>query len=852
MDIDILTAWTTASTSLSSPPSVVAAAKRTFATFLDPFTATDLEERKTREVEEAYQVLSRERGGLEDALEDYLDTLRASFPLLTHEIHTSLSAFSAEDDDSRKFDIVLSLLQRIGEWIHRWQAPVQAVWATPTALTHLRSTLLTHLHHSLPPSFAPALSHFLRQLLRLPSPSSLSFSTATTSSSQPHPPIPTLALPTLLTLLDRFDPLLFSLIYEEIEARVRAECEGKWGERKLEGLVGWLNGAAPAFPSSSSGNKGKERAREGAGMGTAAGTEGGVLGWISAIYDVDSGASFSGGAGGGEGKERGKKESGGKDEAGGGGAKKFLKPTFSRFEYHIHKTLAALRTTEMYDMILAFPASMPALEDLRLCLLKSPSRPALLSSLSRSLRTRLLHPGTDTREVLRVYILLVRALRVVDPSGVLMARAAGEVRGYLRARKDTIPHIVSSLVSPPPSSSSPSSTSSSHFSLAEELRATTNPDLAKGRMVLADGKEGDEAENYADPKWTPEPVEAPSDYRRSRSADIIQLLVSIYDTKDVFVKELQVLLAQRLLAIRDYRLEGEIATLQTLKLRFGEPALQGCDVMVKDLQDSQRMDEKVHSTTGADGHGSDGGLGNLPLHATIVSRLFWPSFQRQELKLPGQLGRAQQSYSLAYSRVSTHKKLRWLPQLGSVNLTVELADGRSVTTDATPVQAAVLELFDKQDTWSTSALASTLRLPDPSLARNALYFWSNLSVLRSLPSSEANGETDLWRLIEHASAVGAGEGEAEVVQQHVVEEEKQAVQSVEEKRVEEMRVFWQFIQGMLTNLGALPLSRIHSTLNMLAPGYKGKTTDELVALLEACAADGLVTKTQKGEWKMVK
>lgn len=47
-------------------------------------------------------------------------------------------------------------------------------------------------------------------------------------------------------------------------------------------------------------------------------------------------------------------------------------------------------------------------------------------------------------------------------------------------------------------------------------------------------------------------------FRKSKGADVIQLLVSIYDTKDVFVKELQVLLAQRLLAIRDYALEAEV------------------------------------------------------------------------------------------------------------------------------------------------------------------------------------------------------------------------------------------------------------------------------------------------------
>lgn len=36
-----------------------------------------------------------------------------------------------------------------------------------------------------------------------------------------------------------------------------------------------------------------------------------------------------------------------------------------------------------------------------------------------------------------------------------------------------------------------------------------------------------------------------------------------------------------------------------------------------------------------------------------------------------------------------------MPQLGSVNLTIELKD-RKITTDATPLQAAVIELFDKQ------------------------------------------------------------------------------------------------------------------------------------------------------------
>lgn len=42
---------------------------------------------------------------------------------------------------------------------------------------------------------------------------------------------------------------------------------------------------------------------------------------------------------------------------------------------------------------------------------------------------------------------------------------------------------------------------------------------------------------------------------------MISTLVSIYDSKDLFVKELQVLLAQRLLAITDGNFEKEVKVL---------------------------------------------------------------------------------------------------------------------------------------------------------------------------------------------------------------------------------------------------------------------------------------------------
>ncbi len=48
------------------------------------------------------------------------------------------------------------------------------------------------------------------------------------------------------------------------------------------------------------------------------------------------------------------------------------------------------------------------------------------------------------------------------------------------------------------------------------------------------------------------------DFRTNKPSDIISTLVSIYDSQDLFVKELQVLLAQRLLAIKYGNLDKEV------------------------------------------------------------------------------------------------------------------------------------------------------------------------------------------------------------------------------------------------------------------------------------------------------
>jgi anaphase-promoting complex subunit 2 len=48
------------------------------------------------------------------------------------------------------------------------------------------------------------------------------------------------------------------------------------------------------------------------------------------------------------------------------------------------------------------------------------------------------------------------------------------------------------------------------------------------------------------------------DYRKTTSGDIVSVLLNIYDSKEVFVKELQFILAKRLLSSKDYDVEKEV------------------------------------------------------------------------------------------------------------------------------------------------------------------------------------------------------------------------------------------------------------------------------------------------------
>ncbi|GBG67407.1 hypothetical protein CBR_g543 [Chara braunii] len=106
-------------------------------------------------------------------------------------------------------------------------------------------------------------------------------------------------------------------------------------------------------------------------------------------------------------------------------------------------------------------------------------------------------------------------------------------------------------------------------SLFEELGRSATMLEAEDSEFDPEQGDGEEAWTAA-MRWDPDPVEAdPSKTSRSRRMmDIISTLVGIYGSKELFVNEYRLMLADKLLAKSDYDTDRDIKTLELLKVCF--------------------------------------------------------------------------------------------------------------------------------------------------------------------------------------------------------------------------------------------------------------------------------------------
>ncbi|XP_034696218.1 anaphase-promoting complex subunit 2 isoform X1 [Vitis riparia] len=510
-----------------------------------------------------------------------------------------------------------------------------------------------------------------------------------------------------------------------------------------------------------------------------------------------------------------------------------------RLEYFAYETLQDLRIAKLFEIIVDYPDSSPAIEDLKQCLEYTGQHSKLVDSFISALRYRLLTAGASTNDILHQYVSTIKALRTIDPAGVFLEAVGEPIRDYLRGRKDTIKCIVTMLTDG--TGGNPNGPGNTGDSLLEELNRDEENQENAG---IDDDFNIDEKQDWINAeRWEPDPVEADplKGSRNRRKVDILGMIVGIIGSKDQLVNEYRVMLAEKLLNKSDYDIDSEIRTLELLKIHFGESSMQRCEIMLNDLIDSKRTNSNIKATiTQPSQIGSELGETGVSLDildATIISSNFWPPIQDEALNIPGPVDQLLADYAKRFHKIKTPRKLLWKKNLGTVKLELQF-EGRVVQFTVAPLHAAIIMQFQDQTSWTSKNLAASIGVPVDVLNRR-INFWISKGILSESLVTDPNDH--IFTLVDDMVEPGKNSVNAGSCEELLVcdEEGERSVASVEDQLHKEMIVYEKFIMGMLTNFGSMALDRIHNTLKMfcLADPPYDKSLQQLQSFLSGLVSE---------------
>ena len=311
--------------------------------------------------------------------------------------------------------------------------------------------------------------------------------------------------------------------------------------------------------------------------------------------------------------------------------------------------------------------------------------------------------------------------------------------------------------------------------------------------------------------------------------------------------------------------------LELLKVRFGEAPLQACEVMLKDIQDSgrvngvirrnQKLDPSEEEIGAAranpdmlDENLNPEGLLKPSLHAKILSRLFWPQLHDEGYRVPDDIAKLQKRYEEGFESLKASRKLTWLQALGQATVELEFED-RTIVEEVHTWQATIIWAFQNEAAGpvglarTVDELAQNLEMEE-TLVRSALKFWVNKLVLHEIsPNTFAVLETLNQEDRERSNAQAAASAASGT---HDESLDDVGLAGNDGIGKEKMGMYWQFIQSMLTNSSSqMPLQQIAMMLKVLIVDGFPYSNEGLQELLERKVVEGKL-ELVGGKYKLKK
>ncbi len=188
-------------------------------------------------------------------------------------------------------------------------------------------------------------------------------------------------------------------------------------------------------------------------------------------------------------------------------------------------------------------------------------------------------------------------MKYIDTSSILLEIISNPIKQYLRTRKDTMRCIINLILN------------------EEDLSLKTDIENLQGNISrkkisynninftsynIIENISSDEDESEAE-KWEPLALEITKNQKistKNKFADIISTLVYIFGSPEEFVEHYKRMLAERSVSdeMDKFNIELEIRNLELLKVKFGENYFQSCEVLIKDVKESIKLNKTMHQT----------------------------------------------------------------------------------------------------------------------------------------------------------------------------------------------------------------------------------------------------------------
>ncbi|KAI8085781.1 uncharacterized protein B0P05DRAFT_533678 [Gilbertella persicaria] len=377
-------------------------------------------------------------------------------------------------------------------------------------------------------------------------------------------------------------------------------------------------------------------------------------------------------------------------------------------EHVLYEMIYEFRVPAIFDIIREYPSTHNVIQDFHIVATKRGLLNDLKDRLMEELLNRLLHQGASAVDILQQYIACIQCLTIIDPSCSIMVPVIDLIGDYTKTYRNDIVQGVVELI---------------RDAEEHEILARRDEDIFSFKQ-----SELNDEQEPIDTVVIKEDKTAMLRRLQRKSKDPVAMLISMCKSLKDFIREYSDKLGQILLTSKGYDTDEEVRKLEMLKQNFPPEAFLRCDIMLRDMDDSRRLDKSVHEKPGV----------ASSFHAIIMSRKYWPGGDeedkendQQESDIPvwPEHKESIESYNTEYQKVKASRKLKFLPHKGSVTLDLTFAS-RTLTVDVSPEAALIIRLFEaKSDAFTREQIADRIGI-EKKKAVDALEFWINQEVLR--------------------------------------------------------------------------------------------------------------------------